>query len=78
MSEAGRSRAKEVAHLISTPPVQVVPADLELSKQAAEFKSKHRMSYAHSFAVELAKQRKAELVTGDKDLREVEKKIKIL
>lgn len=78
LREAGRDRADEVAHLISTLPIEVVPADLELTKQAAELKSKHRMSYADCFAVALARQRKAELVTGDKEFREVEGEVKIL
>jgi len=78
LREGGRDRAEEVAHLISTLPIQVVPADLELTKQAAEFKSKHKMSYADCFAVALAKQRKAELVTGDKEFRGVEGEVRIL
>ena len=78
LREAGRERADEVAHIITTLPIQVVPADLELTKQAAVLKSKHKMSYADCFTVALAKQRKAELVTGDEDLREVEGEVKIL
>ena len=78
MREAGHERADEVAHLISTLPIQIVPADLDLTRQAAELKSKHRMSYADCFAVALAKQRKAELVTGDRDFRQVEGEVKIL
>ncbi len=78
LREAGPERADEVAHLISTLPIQIVPAELELTKQAALFKSKHRMSYADCFAAALAMQRKAELVTGDKEFRQVEKEIKIL
>lgn len=78
MREAGHERAEEVAHLISTLPIQIVPADLDLTRQAAELKSKHRMSYADCFAAALARQRKAELVTGDRDFRQVEGKVKIL
>lgn len=78
LREAGRERAEQVAHLISTLPIQIVPADLELTRQAGEFKSKHKMSYADCFAVALAKQRKAELVTGDKEYRQVEGELKIL
>ena len=76
--EAGHERADEVAHLISTLPIQIVPADLDLTRQAAELKSKHRMSYANCFAAALAKSRKAELVTGDRDFRQVEGEVKIL
>jgi len=78
MREAGHERADEVAHLISTLPIQIVPADLDLTRQAAELKSKHKMSYADCFAAALAKSRKAELVTGDRDFRQVEGEVKIL
>ena len=78
MREAGHERADDVAHLISTLPIQIVPADLDLTRQAAELKSKHRMSYADCFAAALARQRKAALVTGDRDFRQVEGEVKIL
>lgn len=78
LREAGRERAEEVARLISTLPIEVVPADLELTRQAAEFKSSRKMSYADCFAAALAKLRKAELVTGDKEFRQVERELKIL
>jgi uncharacterized protein len=78
LREAGRERAEAVAHLISTLPIQVVPVDLDLTKQAAEFKACKRMSYGDCFAAALAKLRKAELVTGDEDFKQVEKEVKIL
>ena len=78
MREVGHERADEVAHLISTLPIQIAPADLDLTRQAAELKSKHKMSYADCFAVALARQRKAEVVTGDRDFRQVEGEVKIL
>ena len=78
LREAGRERAEAVVHLISTLPVQIIPADLELTKQAAEFKSSRRMSYADCFAAALAKLRKAELVTGDGDFKQVEEDVKVL
>lgn len=77
LREAGRERAEEVAHLISTLPIQIIPADLDLTKQAAEFKSSKRMSYADCFAAALAKIHRSELVTGDKEFRQVENEIKI-
>ena len=78
LREAGRERVEEVAHLISTLPIEIIPADVELTKQAAEFKSSKRMSYADCFAAALAKLRRTELVTGDKDFRQVERDVKIL
>jgi predicted nucleic acid-binding protein len=78
LREAGRERAEAVAHLISTLPIEVVPVDLDLTKQAAEFKAFKRMAYGDCFAVALAKLRKAELVTGDEEFKQVEKDVKIL
>ena len=78
MREAGHERAGKVAQLISTLPIQIVAADLDLTRQAATLKSKHKMSYADCFAAALAKQRKVELVTGDKEFRQVEGEVKIL
>ena len=78
LREAGQQRADEVSHLISTLPIQTVPADLELAKQAAIFKSSKKMSYADCFAAALAKHRRVELVTGDKEFKQVEGEVKIL
>jgi len=78
LREAGRERAEQVAHLISTLPVEIISADLDLTKQAAEFKAAGKMSYGDCFAAALAKLRKAELVTGDKEFKQVEGDVKLL
>ena len=78
LREAGPQKAEEVAHLISTLPIQIIPADLELARQAALFKSSKKMSYADCFAAALAKLRKVELVTGDEDFKQVEGEVKAL
>ena len=77
LREVGRERTEAVAHLISTLPIELVPADLELTKLAAELKATKKMSYADCFAAALAKLRKAELVTGDEEFRQVEGEIKV-
>ena len=77
LREAGRERVEAVAHLVSTLPIQVVPVDLELTKQAAEFKAFKRMSYGDCFAADLAKFRKAELVTGDPEFKQVAAEVRI-
>jgi predicted nucleic acid-binding protein len=78
LREAGQPRADEVAHLISTLPIHLIPADLELTKQAAIFKAGKKMSYADCFAAALAKHRRVELVTGDKEFKKVEREVKVL
>ena len=78
LREAGRERADQVAHLLSTLPIQFVPVDMELARKAAELKASKKMSYADCFAAALARLRKAELVTGDKEFKQVEGEVKIL
>jgi len=77
LRQAGRESANHIAHLISTLPIQIIPADLDLARQAAEFKASKRMSYADCFAAALAKSRSAELVTGDKEFKQVEGEVRI-
>ena len=58
--------------------VEVVPADWDLTYQAARLKVHGNISYADCFAVALAKSKKAEVVTGDKEFRQAEDEVKIL
>jgi len=78
LRETGPKQAEAVSHVISTLPIQLIPADLDLARQAAKFKAKKKMSYADCFAAALAKLRNAELITGDEDFRQVEGEVKIL
>ena len=74
----GSVRAEQIANSISRLLIEIVPADLELARQAAVFKASRKMSYADCFAAALAKLRKAELVTGDKEFQQLETEVKIL
>ena len=58
-------------------PIQIVPADRDLAEVAAHFKANHKMSLADAFAAALARQKKAELVTGDPEFKAIESEIKI-
>ena len=78
LREAGRERAEQIVHLISALPIQIIAVDLELAQQAAEFKAFKKMSYADCFAAALAKLKKAELVTGDREFTQVEGPVKVL
>lgn len=75
---AGREAAEKAMQNIDTLPIDVTPVDKELTMLAADLKSTRKMSYADCFAAALAKMRKAELVTGDKEFKDVEKDIKVV
>ncbi|NUM62341.1 MAG: PIN domain-containing protein, partial [Ignavibacteriaceae bacterium] len=49
----------------------------ELTLQAAQYKAYHKVSYADAFAAALAKMKKAQLVTGDREFKVLEREIKI-
>ena len=57
--------------------IEIVDADWALTHQAAAFKVKGNISYGDCFAASLAKIRKAELITGDKEFKPLDGEIKI-
>lgn len=58
--------------------IEFIDADWRLTRHAGTYKAKNRMSYADCFAAALAKENKADLVTGDREFKQVEGEIKIL
>ena len=57
--------------------IELIDADWPLTRSAGTFKARHRMSYADCFAAALAKERRCELVTGDKEFKQVEGEISV-
>ena len=57
--------------------IEVVDMDWQLTRQAALFKANGNISYADCFAAALAKDRKAELITGDKEFKSLDGEVKI-
>ena len=57
--------------------IEVVDVDWDLVRQAAEFKSRYKLPYADAFAAALAKSRKAELITGDRDFKLLQGEVNI-
>ena len=73
--QAAEARVAEIAAL----PIEIigVSEDLKIARQAAIYKATHKISYADAFTAALAKEKKAELVTGDPEFKPLEKEIKI-
>lgn len=57
--------------------IEIVDVDWVLTRQAALFKVGGNISYADCFAAALAKSKKAELVTGDKEFKSLDGEIRI-
>jgi len=73
----GRAGVDRTKRFERTLPLEVVSADRELAEAAAGFKANNKMSLADAFAAALAKQKKAILITGDPEFKQVEGEIKI-
>jgi ribonuclease VapC len=58
--------------------VEVVAADWPLAREAARYKSKGGISYADCFALSLAKSRRGDLVTGDREFKPFAGDVRIL
>src|SRR5713101_2299371 len=74
----GPGVARKVLEDIAQLPVEIVDADFDLTRRAAELRAEHKLPYTDCFAAALAADRKASLATSDKDFAHVEKKLDIL
>lgn len=74
-----RAEADKIAGEIAELPIEIVfiADSFELTRQAALYKAVKKMSYADCFAAALAKLRRAKLITGDHEFREVEDEIRV-
>ena len=76
--KAGLSRWQEIREKLLGLPIEIVPADQKLAEMAGEIKAKRRMSLADCFAAALAKDRKADVYTGDPEFRAVENELRVV
>jgi predicted nucleic acid-binding protein len=76
--KVGATRWKEVRAKLLGLPVDIIGADQDMAELAGEIKTAHKMSLADCFAAALAKQKKAELYTGDPEFKAVEAEQKIV
>ena len=74
----GLEKAEGATRMIEELSFEIPPVDSMTSILAAKFKLNHGLGYADAFAAALANLKEAELVTGDKDFKSVEKEIRIV
>ncbi len=68
----------EAAKVLEGLPIDFPSTTRALADAAADFKARFKISLADAFAAALAKEKKAELVTGDPEFRSLEKEIKMV
>ena len=76
--KVGAARWDEARHKLLALPLEVVPADRQLAELAGEIKRARKMSLADCFAAALAKEKKAEVYTGDPEFRAIESEVKVV
>ncbi|MBM3252632.1 MAG: type II toxin-antitoxin system VapC family toxin [Candidatus Omnitrophica bacterium] len=77
LRECGQEKANEIEKIIRTLPIEIVNVDIHIAKESARFKATKKISYADCFAAALAKLRKGEVITGDKEFKMFENEVKI-
>lgn len=72
------ARWSEIRERLLALPIEVTPVDQRLAELAGEIKAHRKMSLADCFAAALARDRKADLYTGDPEFKAVESEIRIV
>ena len=77
LKKNGTEAWTEAAKILQGLPIDFHSTNRVLADIAADFKARFKISLADAFAAALAKEKKAELVTGDSEFKPLEKEIKI-
>lgn len=77
LKKDGKEAWEQAAEVLKSLPIDFYPTNRVLADTAADFKARFKISLADAFAAALAKEKKAELVTGDPEFKPLEKEIKI-
>ncbi len=67
--ERGLKAAEETRFIVAQLPIELVPADMEITVEAAKLKGMHPVAYADCFAAALGVREKAKVVTGDPEFK---------
>jgi predicted nucleic acid-binding protein len=73
----GEAAWQTIARELVAAPIQFHVADRVLADRAADFKTRFKISLADAFAAALAKIKNAELVTGDREFKQLARDVKI-
>ena len=75
--KVGAGQATEAVHLLEQLPIELIPVDLPLVREAAEIKSNYGVSYADAFWIATAHRLSGTVLTSDPEFHAVEHLITI-
>jgi ribonuclease VapC len=73
----GVAKAQDALALIRQLPIEIVPVEEQMVFAAAHIKANYPLSYADAFAVVVAMEKNASIITGDPEFQSVEALIRI-
>lgn len=68
----GESIGKEALNSCLSLPIKLITVDREIILHAAEIKAQNRVSYADAFCIATAKEKQAQILTGDPEFTSIE------
>ena len=74
----GSERLQEVLARLAQLPITITEVSHERVLAAAHVKAHHAVSYANAFAIALAQEKDAPVVTGDPEFKKVERLVKVV
>jgi predicted nucleic acid-binding protein len=74
---AAWAKAAKAAKVLEGLPIDFHSTTRALADSSADFKARFKLSLADAFAAALAREKKAELVTGDPEFKPLDQEIKI-
>ena len=78
MRDYGMEKAEAIAKIVDTFPIQIIPPNHAITRQAAIYKTFKKLPYMDSHAAAFAKIHKATLLTADREFSAVSREIKII
>jgi predicted nucleic acid-binding protein len=74
----GAEAWSKAVNILESLPIDFQPTTRALSDIAADYKARFKLSLADAFAAAVAKEKRAELVTGDPEFKSLEKELTII
>lgn len=71
MRRVGQRKAQEALALLEQLPIEIIPVDTRLVRDAAEIKAKHPVAYADAFCIATAKRLDGQVLTNDPEFRAI-------
>lgn len=78
LSAYGQGKLVEIEKIIQSLPLDIYGVDPPLSREAARIRFVKKISFINSFTAALAKIKRAEIITGDKEFKLIEGDVKII